>query len=204
MTSEIFKYGDHVTCRGLSMERRVINGFYEGGLHWFVVSDGDGFIVVRADNLSPLPTPVEWPETLEVWRTKNGSLECNEGVAKLLLSRVSRTYHRDGAAKSCPCYWTTPCSTNCSCANPVMSGGCERCCAYGNDEQRKNAAVRLASEPDRRAEKLAEAGIAVYCKDDMWFWNHVCGPGAGRDFATYPLALAAAWEYAVREGRVEA
>ncbi len=48
--------------------------------------------------------------------------------------------------KTCPCQYKEiePCSYSCSCAKPVMSGGCSRCCRYGNEEQRLNTARTLA------------------------------------------------------------
>lgn len=45
---------------------------------------------------------------------------------------------------SCPCEWVTPCRSTCSCATPIMSGGCSRCCKYGSDLQRMAAALDLA------------------------------------------------------------
>ena len=47
---------------------------------------------------------------------------------------------------SCPCEWTTPCDPDCSCINPVMSRGCDRCCRYGSDLQRKYAAEYIVKQ----------------------------------------------------------
>lgn len=44
----------------------------------------------------------------------------------------------------CPCLLAEPCSPNCTCASPVMSGGCRRCATYGSLQQRQAAAQRLA------------------------------------------------------------
>ena len=44
----------------------------------------------------------------------------------------------------CPCTLIKPCSKNCTCANPVLSGGCSRCCRYGSLEQRTAQAQRLS------------------------------------------------------------
>ena len=49
----------------------------------------------------------------------------------------------------CPCLYVDPCSPACSCAHRGMSGGCERCCRYGSQEQRQAQAKRLA-ERDRQ------------------------------------------------------
>lgn len=56
-------------------------------------------------------------------------------------------------ANGCPCLYTTPCSSNCSCAHEMMSGGCQRCCRYGRPEHRRAAAERLV----RMEAALAEA-----------------------------------------------
>lgn len=45
----------------------------------------------------------------------------------------------------CPCLYVEPCFPSCTCATPVLSGGCDRCCRYGSLEQRKAAAKRLAN-----------------------------------------------------------
>lgn len=68
-----------------------------------------------------------------------------------------------GEATGCPCTLVTPCSNQCSCADPVMSGGCRRCARYGSLEQRKAAASRLSAlqaENERYREELEE--IAHY------------------------------------------
>lgn len=52
---------------------------------------------------------------------------------------LSKTEH-----KTCPCNYTEPCSYNCTCANPMMSGGCLRCAGYGSDEQREKKAKEIA------------------------------------------------------------
>lgn len=44
----------------------------------------------------------------------------------------------------CPCLHVTPCHPQCSCANPLMSYGCTRCCSYGSKEQQKEMAQWLA------------------------------------------------------------
>ena len=45
--------------------------------------------------------------------------------------------------RGCPCTYDVPCSDMCSCANPVMSGGCSYCCKHGSEEQRKSHAAHL-------------------------------------------------------------
>ncbi|KKM65015.1 hypothetical protein LCGC14_1495530 [marine sediment metagenome] len=57
------------------------------------------------------------------------------------------TRHED-MAKSCPCEYeeVEPCHNACTCRNPVMSGGCQRCCRYGRVEQRVARAKRLVEK----------------------------------------------------------
>lgn len=43
----------------------------------------------------------------------------------------------------CPCLYTTPCGSKCTCAHPGLSGGCSRCATYGSIEQRKLQAQDL-------------------------------------------------------------
>lgn len=47
--------------------------------------------------------------------------------------------------KSCPCMWLEPCKPTCTCANPMMSGGCDRCASYGSIDQRVKAAERISN-----------------------------------------------------------
>lgn len=69
-----------------------------------------------------------------------------ESVAKFTTLLDSRIQEADG----CPCLLVEPCSYACSCAKPIMSGGCMRCAKYGSMEQRLNAAKRLAAlTPER-------------------------------------------------------
>ena len=46
--------------------------------------------------------------------------------------------------KYCPCHFTSPCKSSCSCANPHLSGACERCCTHGSLDQQKKKAEALA------------------------------------------------------------
>ena len=59
--------------------------------------------------------------------------------------------------EGCPCTLIEPCSVNCTCANPIMSGGCLRCCRYGSLEQRTAQAQRLTGEiTEAMVEQAAE------------------------------------------------
>ncbi len=47
---------------------------------------------------------------------------------------------------SCPCnYLDEPCHPTCTCVYPYSSSGCSFCCTYGSEEQRKAAALRIAT-----------------------------------------------------------
>jgi len=59
----------------------------------------------------------------------------------------------------CPCLYTKPCSSQCTCANPFMSAGCVRCCTYGSDKQRRKHAKWLAKVID---EALEKEPVSVY------------------------------------------
>lgn len=50
----------------------------------------------------------------------------------------------DPHGATCACTLIQPCSDVCSCANPLMSGGCARCCTYGSPTQKKAAALYIA------------------------------------------------------------
>lgn len=56
----------------------------------------------------------------------------------------------------CVCTRAEPCQKNCSCAKPLMSHGCLRCCRYGSEEQKKAMALRLVAQ-----EKVYHAGMKV-------------------------------------------
>lgn len=58
--------------------------------------------------------------------------------------------------KACPCLHTKPCKQDCSCANPVMSGGCNRCCSYGSKEQQEEKAEWLAEVIDKAIDERKE------------------------------------------------
>ena len=49
----------------------------------------------------------------------------------------------------CPCKLTKPCIEQCTCYRQYMSGGCMRCATYGSQEQKQNAAERIAFNENR-------------------------------------------------------
>lgn len=53
----------------------------------------------------------------------------------------------------CPCTFPElePCSSSCTCREPSLSGGCQRCARYGSYEQRLNKARWLLEQDALRA-----------------------------------------------------
>ena len=91
-------------------------------------------------------------------------------------------------ASGCPCTveGIEPCSYACSCANPVMSGGCGRCAKYGSLEQRQTAARRLvALATARKYEQERLAKIADQYPDTL---ESVGDAGSGKFKAVSKLA----------------
>lgn len=59
---------------------------------------------------------------------------------------------------SCPCaYLSKPCSSNCTCANNVKSGGCDFCCSYGSFAQRRRRAKYIAKLIASASEQTEQA-----------------------------------------------
>ena len=58
---------------------------------------------------------------------------------------VAHARSLEAAQGGSPCLIVEPCQRDCSCSNPVMSGGCGRCARYGSFEQRKAHAEYLAA-----------------------------------------------------------
>ena len=56
----------------------------------------------------------------------------------------------------CACTLTEPCSYACTCANPVMSGGCRRCATYGNASHRRAMARWIATQIPRIGKEQLE------------------------------------------------
>lgn len=60
--------------------------------------------------------------------------------------------------RGCPCTveGIEPCRPQCTCVNPVMSGGCSRCASYGSVEQRQAAARRIIASLSERGTLSAD------------------------------------------------
>jgi len=92
------------------------------------------------------------------------------------------------SAPACPCAtgFVEPCGYACSCKDAYMSGGCRRCCQYGSDEQRKAAAVRLASlelTPSRKIYLLFDVHHSFFGRKSRVFMGLASTVDASRDFA---------------------
>jgi hypothetical protein len=66
----------------------------------------------------------------------------------------SEATEKNMSRKTCPCEFGNPCSSTCSCAISVMSGGCRRCCRYGSKEQQEGMAKALINN-----ESLLKAAV---------------------------------------------
>lgn len=75
--------------------------------------------------------------------------------------------------RSCPCEWLpeSECRLSCSCANPIMSGGCDRCTKYGSNEQRLRNALNIIKRLNvfNKLEDLLEDLIDI--KADNWKYH---------------------------------
>lgn len=60
----------------------------------------------------------------------------------------------------CPCTIVDPCGSNCTCADPVRSGGCRMCCQYGSETQRRLQARRLVDAVAHYDRHLLALGVA--------------------------------------------
>lgn len=69
--------------------------------------------------------------------------------------------------EGCPCLYVTSCCESCTCANPLLSGGCLRCCRYGSLEQRKATAQRLAGMAAER--NCYVETLEQYADPESWF-----------------------------------
>ena len=106
--------------------------------------------------------PHNWPASTDgdvaVWVSDTYGISYHDEDDKAGLAKVGRVLLSHVAQRSgCPCTveGIEPCSYACSCAHPVMSGGCQRCAAYGSLEQRQSAARRLAESATAPSEALS-------------------------------------------------
>lgn len=113
----------------------------------------DGYYKVVADDAN------------ECWHVygppgSTGATEDTEGEERAWLA----TFH-DGEAlarflragrQTCACTLAEPCRRSCTCAQPLLSGGCDRCATYGSPEQQRGMAALVAART-RAADALAES-----------------------------------------------
>lgn len=71
----------------------------------------------------------------------------------------------------CPCLLVTPCSDSCSCAHPMLSGGCRRCCKHGSLEQRTEMARHLSFWGERLT-ALVNDNQALLLANRNWQKEH--------------------------------
>lgn len=64
----------------------------------------------------------------------------------------------------CPCTLVEACMRSCTCAHPMLSGGCRRCALYGSLEQQINAAKRLVKN-EKELQKLKDQNLIDDYKD---------------------------------------
>lgn len=70
--------------------------------------------------------------------------------------------------KSCLCnYLKTPCKDNCTCVNELSSYGCDYCCTYGSESQKKDKAHIIAKAIDR----FGDNKIIMPLPEDYWYWE---------------------------------
>jgi hypothetical protein len=78
-----------------------------------------------------------------------------ESLIETLSARCAELETMVREAKGCPCLLAEPCSNQCTCAHPGMSGGCARCARYGSSQQRLAASEWLASQSSNLAQAKA-------------------------------------------------
>ena len=105
------------------------------------------------------------PITIEIDEWGNATISAaldDRPPVQSLDSATTRVQERaeNEIRSGCPCAIITPCSTACTCANGVMSGGCSRCARYGGPEQRTAAAERIAAALDRAGSPQGGQGDA--------------------------------------------
>lgn len=120
-------------------------------------SEAEAALNDRAGKIGALTTVLaQRNNAVEVWKKRT---EEAEQRAKRSAEAAAFQEKAQADASGCPCTLTTPCSSACTCANQIMSGGCNRCCRYGSEEQRKAAAEAIV-ERERGAMRAADAFAA--------------------------------------------
>jgi hypothetical protein len=78
----------------------------------------------------------------DIYSEDFGKWLCNQ--YRLAMNKGIEMAQRQPMPSVCPCQIlpAEKCRESCSCANPVLSGGCDRCCAYGSGLQQLTAARR--------------------------------------------------------------
>ena len=130
------------------------------------------------EETQPSPTPVNiTPHCLIVWLQSWWTLSEAEradrhktfgpDVAHLMRGVADMIEQSNAAlADGCPCTvpGTIPCSTACSCVNPLLSGGCLRCAKYGSLEQRQRRAQHIAERLQQNAAPTMDRISEVFAR----------------------------------------
>ncbi len=109
------------------------------------------------NKLTDVPKPSEVTQQED---TKTVERPTHEEIASALQTILSALQHKEELLETlqsikteihsdCPCKYTTPCNSSCTCANHGLSGGCYRCARYGSKEQKKQMAEHLAEIIDK-------------------------------------------------------
>jgi len=109
-----------------------------------------------------LPDAEAYQHALRVLLAVLKAREHSEETAVNLMRYELITAHSRGCAavrthKSCPCEFGDPCSPQCSCGHPFLSGGCRRCCRYGSPAQQRAAAEHIVKSEKHYKQVLAGA-----------------------------------------------
>ncbi len=102
---------------------------------------------------------------------------CTELELSQSLIRQTPTMFAMMRAGACPCLHTTPCHESCTCASPLSSSGCSRCCTYGSPEQQRAMAEQLVAATTNVAPILLNAAIQAAVDDALGEVQRQCGGG---------------------------
>lgn len=112
---------------------------------------------------APAATPADPEQDLEDLKAEIDKLDAHPSDFEGMV--VGSSEEPEDERSGCPCLIVEPCSRNCTCATPVLSGGCRRCARYGSAEQRKAAAEFIALAIGRfREDKVNDTSMISFEK----------------------------------------
>lgn len=97
------------------------------------------------------------------WLKRDGEWTDEDGHPEAGLEYCDVSQGRSQKA-TCACVLAEPCGDDCSCRDPLLSGGCDRCATYGSGLQRLAMAGHIAARLDAAAELAASDPIR--CEDE--------------------------------------